>query len=137
VSIQNAGELEVFLEYFGLHGLEDLPAADELRHIPVTKAEGLLTADPGLATIPPEQLTLADVEAAAPPSAAPPEAPPVQTRFNNEPVLVQLSGRCSEVCGLAWVLWASGLVTQERGGGLRVFFKLANGGSAHVRCSGK
>ena len=38
--------------------LEDLPAADELRRIPVVKPETLATADPGLATAPPEQLSL-------------------------------------------------------------------------------
>ena len=48
----------VFLEYFGLRGLEDLPAADELRRIVVQKPEVLVTADPGLATVPPEQLSL-------------------------------------------------------------------------------
>jgi segregation and condensation protein B len=46
----------VFLEYFGLRALEDLPAADELRRIVIQKPESLLTADPGLATAPPEQL---------------------------------------------------------------------------------
>ena len=46
----------VFLEYFGLRALEDLPAADELRRIVIQKPEALLTADPGLATAPPEQL---------------------------------------------------------------------------------
>jgi segregation and condensation protein B len=46
----------LFLEYFGLKGLEDLPAADELRRLPMHKPEGLLTVDPGLATAPPEQL---------------------------------------------------------------------------------
>jgi hypothetical protein len=45
-----------FLEYFGLGGLEDLPAADELRRVPVTRPESLLTVDPGLATAPPESL---------------------------------------------------------------------------------
>ena len=99
--VENAGRAEVigrpmtyattpaFLEYFGLRSLEDLPAADELRRIPVTKPEQLLTADPGLATVPPEQLGLAEVEsmesnpapatppAEPPPPAAPsPEAPP-------------------------------------------------------------
>lgn len=34
-----------FLEYFGLGSLEDLPAADELRRIPIQKPETLLTAD--------------------------------------------------------------------------------------------
>ncbi|MBI3881005.1 MAG: SMC-Scp complex subunit ScpB [Verrucomicrobia bacterium] len=52
----------LFLEYFGLRSLQDLPAADELRRIPVTKPEGVPTAEPGLATVPPDQLTLAEVE---------------------------------------------------------------------------
>ena len=53
----------VFLEYFGLRALEDLPAADELRRIVVEKPEALVTADPGLATVPPEQLALPDDQA--------------------------------------------------------------------------
>jgi len=56
------GTTTLFLEYFGLRSLEDLPAADELRRIPVTKPESLLTADPGLATAPPEQLAMTDLE---------------------------------------------------------------------------
>lgn len=52
------GTTPLFLEYFGLRGLEDLPAADELRRIVVPKPAGLMTADPGLATSPPEQLQL-------------------------------------------------------------------------------
>jgi segregation and condensation protein B len=52
------GTTSLFLEYFGLRSLEDLPAADELRRIVVQKPESLVTADPGLATVPPEQLTL-------------------------------------------------------------------------------
>jgi len=52
------GTTPMFLEYFGLANLEDLPAADELRRIPVTKPEGLATVDPGLATAPPEQLQM-------------------------------------------------------------------------------
>jgi len=51
------GTTSLFLEYFGLRTLEDLPAADELRKIAVTKPESLLTVDAGLATAPPEQLT--------------------------------------------------------------------------------
>ncbi len=47
-----------FLEYFGLRGLEDLPAADELRRIPVERPPAPVTADAGLATVPPEQLQL-------------------------------------------------------------------------------
>jgi segregation and condensation protein B len=52
------GTTPLFLEYFGLGSLEDLPAADELRRIPVEKPPGPVTADPGLATMPPEQLQL-------------------------------------------------------------------------------
>ena len=52
------GTTSLFLEYFGLRSLEDLPAADELRRIVVQKPEALVTADPGLATVPPEQLAL-------------------------------------------------------------------------------
>jgi len=53
------GTTPVFLEYFGLRALDDLPAADELRRIPIEKPP-LATAEPGLATVPPEQLTQAD-----------------------------------------------------------------------------
>jgi len=52
------GTTSNFLEYFGLRSLEDLPAADELRRIVVQKPESLVTAEPGLATVPPEQLAL-------------------------------------------------------------------------------
>src|SRR5580698_11021702 len=52
----------VFLEYFGLRALEDLPAADELRRIPVEKPPAPVTADAGLATAPPEQLSLDEAE---------------------------------------------------------------------------
>ena len=48
----------LFLEYFGLRGLEDLPAADELRRIPVERPPAPITVDAGLATTPPEQLQL-------------------------------------------------------------------------------
>ncbi|HTI73055.1 MAG TPA: SMC-Scp complex subunit ScpB [Candidatus Limnocylindria bacterium] len=41
-----------FLEYFGLGALDDLPAADELRRIPVQKPESLLTVETTLATAP-------------------------------------------------------------------------------------
>src|SRR6266850_6760953 len=52
------GTTSAFLEYFGLRALDDLPAADELRRIVIQKPEALMTADPGLATVPPEQLAL-------------------------------------------------------------------------------
>jgi len=60
-----------FLEYFGLRGLEDLPAADELRRIPVARPEPPPQAELGLATVPPEQLQLPD----GPPAVAQTPAP--------------------------------------------------------------
>jgi segregation and condensation protein B len=56
----------MFLEYFGLRGLEDMPAADELRRIVVEKPPSLVTTEEGLATTPPDQLTLAEVEGEKP-----------------------------------------------------------------------
>src|SRR5881392_2649843 len=50
------GTTGLFLEYFGLRSLDDLPAADELRRVVIQKPESLATAEPGLATVPPEQL---------------------------------------------------------------------------------
>jgi segregation and condensation protein B len=49
------GTTPLFLEYFGLRSLQELPAADELRRIPVTKPEALVTTDPNLTTAPTEQ----------------------------------------------------------------------------------
>lgn len=72
--VESAGRAEVvgrpntyatttlFLEYFGLRSLDDLPAADELRRIVVEKPAGLVTAEPGLATTAPEQLKLENSE---------------------------------------------------------------------------
>jgi segregation and condensation protein B len=50
------GTTALFLEYFGLPGLQDLPAADELRRLTIQKPPAPVTADAGLATAPPEQL---------------------------------------------------------------------------------
>ncbi len=66
------GTTSLFLEYFGLASLEDLPAADELRRIVVEKPPAPVTADAGLATTPPEQLKEAS---AAPKEEVPPGAP--------------------------------------------------------------
>jgi segregation and condensation protein B len=52
----NYGTTRLFLEYFGLRSLEDLPAADELKQVIVERPPAPVTADPGLATAPPEQL---------------------------------------------------------------------------------
>lgn len=67
----------VFLEYFGLRALEDLPAADELRRIVIQKPETLLTADLGLATAPPEQLAQQELTEtlSQPTNASEPEKP--------------------------------------------------------------
>jgi segregation and condensation protein B len=69
------GTTALFLEYFGLRGLGDLPAADELRRIEFKKPESLATAEPGLATTPPEQLAAEKTEVPEAP-AAPAEPPP-------------------------------------------------------------
>lgn len=68
----------LFLEYFGLKSLENLPAADELRRIAVEKPPAPITADAGLATSPPEQLKLSETVAApeAAPTPASAEEPP-------------------------------------------------------------
>ena len=63
----------IFLEYFGLKALDDLPAADELRKIVVKKPEELLTADAGLATAPPEQLAEKELDAVVPEGGAEPK----------------------------------------------------------------
>jgi len=67
------GTTALFLEYFGLRSLDDLPDAAELRRVPITKPP-LTTVEPGLATAPPEQLALPDPPA---PAAAVGEAEPV------------------------------------------------------------
>jgi len=69
------GTTAIFLEYFGLRSLEDLPAADELRRIVVVHPEALVTADPGLATVPPDQLQLPEDAA---PAATAEASPPAQ-----------------------------------------------------------
>jgi segregation and condensation protein B len=79
------GTTPVFLEYFGLRDLEQLPAADDLRRIIVERPPTLVTAEPGLATVPPDLATGASEGAAdsATAAAAPgqesdaPVAPPL------------------------------------------------------------
>lgn len=79
------GTTRLFLEYFGLRSLDDMPAADELRRIPVERPPSLLTVEPGLATAPPEQLTL---RPQPPLDAEPPPAPhtPASTAAADSPV---------------------------------------------------
>ena len=75
----NYGTTPLFLEYFGLRALEDLPAADELRKIPFQKPETLATAEPGLATTPPDQLTLAQLEGKKTEPVDPSAVPPAES----------------------------------------------------------
>jgi segregation and condensation protein B len=65
----------LFLEYFGLRSLDDLPAAEELRRIPVEKPLAPVTADAGLATAPPDQLQLSEAPPSAPAETAAPANP--------------------------------------------------------------
>jgi segregation and condensation protein B len=67
---QTYGTTPFFLEYFGLRGLEDLPAADELRRIPVEKPPAPVTVESGLATAPPEQLNSSGEEKTQQPEGA-------------------------------------------------------------------
>ncbi len=95
--IEEAGRAEVigrpmqyattaaFLEYFGLAGLDGMPAADELRRIPVIRPESLLTVDPGLATAPPQELALGDATPPAEAPAAEPTAEPTGTAPGSPP----------------------------------------------------
>jgi segregation and condensation protein B len=81
------GTTPAFLEYFGLAGLEDLPAADELRRVEIKKPEALQTVDPGLATAPPDELQLVTIPDAAP-GGPPPDAAnpgPDRTQAGSEP----------------------------------------------------
>jgi len=73
----NYGTTPLFLEYFGLASLEELPAGDELRRVPVEKPPAPVTAEPGLATVAPESLkeeggTQDEENAPVPPPAANP-----------------------------------------------------------------
>jgi segregation and condensation protein B len=72
---QTYGTTPMFLEYFGLRSLEGLPAADELRRIPVEKPPAPVTADSGLATVPPEQLSTSEEVKAENPQPKPEEPP--------------------------------------------------------------
>jgi segregation and condensation protein B len=70
------GTTPAFLEYFGLPSLDGLPAADELRRIPVERPEALTTAEAAPAAATPElPLASVDPEAAA---SAPTEAARVE-----------------------------------------------------------
>lgn len=80
------GTTPLFLEYFGLRSLEELPAADELRRIVIEKPPAPVTADPGLATVPPEQLTLAEGADAGSAAQSPATPEPSSTTTASEPI---------------------------------------------------
>ncbi|MCW5557039.1 MAG: SMC-Scp complex subunit ScpB [Verrucomicrobiae bacterium] len=93
--IEEAGRAEVvgrpmqytttraFLEYFGLASLEDLPAADELRRIPVQRPEALVTTeDTGTPAAEQISLELADPAAAG---GTPPSPPLAETATESPP----------------------------------------------------
>jgi segregation and condensation protein B len=42
---QTYGTTQMFLEYFGLRGLNELPDAEELRHVPITRPRAPVTTD--------------------------------------------------------------------------------------------
>lgn len=71
------GTTKLFLEYFGLSNLDGLPDAEELRRIPVEHPPSLVTTEPGLATVPPEQLATPTSEAPSNGNGAE-SAPPVE-----------------------------------------------------------
>jgi segregation and condensation protein B len=75
------GTSSLFLEYFGLASLQELPAGEELRRIPVERPPALVTTEAGLATAPPDQLTLAEAvsSTAAEPASPDPEGSNGQT----------------------------------------------------------
>jgi segregation and condensation protein B len=85
--IENAGRAEVvgrpmtykttsaFLEYFGLRSLNELPAADELRRIPVERPPALLTVENGLVTAAPGELAAPAAEAPPADESPAPEEP--------------------------------------------------------------
>ena len=79
------GTTALFLEYFGLRSLEDLPAGDELRKIVVQKPEALMTADPGLATAPPEQLSLPPEDQASQPGSGEETSAPASPAETEKP----------------------------------------------------
>jgi segregation and condensation protein B len=89
------GTTPAFLEYLGLRSLDDLPAADELRRLPVTRPEALLTVDPGLATAPAE----AEVEAASAPAGEGTAGLPVTEPAASEAEAAAEEGRSSEGVG--------------------------------------
>ena len=60
---QTYGTTQIFLEYFGLRSLEELPNAEELQQIPITKPEAPVTTGEDTSDDEPEQMSLEEVTA--------------------------------------------------------------------------
>ena len=60
---QTYGTTQLFLEYFGLRSLEELPNADELQQIPLTKPDAPVTTGENSDDDEPEQMSLEEVTA--------------------------------------------------------------------------
>jgi len=60
---QTYGTTQVFLEYFGLRSLEELPNAEELQQIPITKPQAPVTTGKDTSDDEPEQISLEEVTA--------------------------------------------------------------------------
>jgi segregation and condensation protein B len=85
----------LFLEYFGLRNLDELPAADELRRIPVQKPEALVTAETapegqqqnaeGAPTSGGEQPAIVPADTATESSAVSPESSGSETSASSNP----------------------------------------------------
>ena len=58
---QTYGTTQMFLEYFGLRGLEELPDAEELRQVPISRPEAPVTTGDDDDDEKPEQMALEDV----------------------------------------------------------------------------
>ena len=60
---QTYGTTQIFLEYFGLRSLEELPNAEELQQIPITRPEAPVTTGEDTSDDEPEQMSLEEVTA--------------------------------------------------------------------------
>ena len=69
---QTYGTTQIFLEYFGLRSLEELPNAEELQQIPITKPEAPVTTGEDTSDDEPEQMSLEEVTADSDKAKTPP-----------------------------------------------------------------
>ena len=69
---QTYGTTQIFLEYFGLRSLEELPNAEELQQIPITRPEAPVTTGEDTSDDEPEQMSLEEVTADSDKAKTPP-----------------------------------------------------------------